>query len=97
MQTTASEQSVAAEATATPSVDDAPVDRSQAPVQGIGKALQRQKASWFAQLSAHFDKHKRNPTLQKFRNATVMIDVTFDRAGSCRLEQRRGKFRRRRL
>jgi protein TonB len=79
--TAASEESVAAEATATPSVDDVPAGRSQAPVLGTGKALQRQKVSWFAQLSAHFDKHKRNPPLQKFRNAKVVIDVTFDRLG----------------
>jgi protein TonB len=81
VQTQASQESVAAEATATPSVDDAPVGRSQAPEQGTGKALQRQKASWFAQLSAHFDKHKRNPPLQKFKEARVMIEVTFDRMG----------------
>ena len=81
VQATASVESAAVEATATPSVDDAPVDRSQAPVQGVGKALQRMKASWFAQLSAHFDKYKRNPPLQKFRAARVTIDVTFDRLG----------------
>lgn len=79
--TAASQESVAAEATATPSIDDAPDGRSQAPVLGTGKALQRMKASWFAQLGAHFDKHKRNPTLQKFRNAKVVLDVTFDRLG----------------
>jgi periplasmic protein TonB len=79
--TPASEQSVAAEATAAPSVDEVPAGRSQAPVLGTGKALQRLKASWFAQLSAHFDKHKRSPQLQKFKNATVAIDVTFDRFG----------------
>jgi protein TonB len=50
-------------------------------VQGAGKALQRMKASWFAQLAAHFDKHKRNPPLQKFKNATVVVDVTFDHQG----------------
>ena len=81
MQVTASVESAAVEATATPSIDDAPVDRPRAPEQGVGKALQRFKASWFAQLSAHFDKHKRNPALKKFRNARVMIDVTFDRLG----------------
>ncbi len=81
VQVTASVESAAVEATATPSIDDAPVDRPRAPEQGVGKALQRFKASWFAQLSAHFDKHKRNPALKKFRNARVMIDVTFDRLG----------------
>jgi TonB family protein len=91
--TSASVESVAAEATATPSIEDAPEGRSQAPVLGTGKALQRLKASWIAQLSAHFDKHKRNPPLQKFRNAKVMLDVTFDRLGhvvSSRVEESSG-------
>jgi periplasmic protein TonB len=81
VQTSASVESPAVEATAMPSVDDAPAGRSQAPVQGAGKALQRMKTSWVAQLSAHFDRHKRNPPLQKFKNAKVLIDVTFDRLG----------------
>lgn len=79
--TSASEELAAAEATAMPSVDTAPVGASQAPVQGVGKALERMKTSWFAQLGAHFDKHKRNPPLQKFRDAKVVLDVTFDRLG----------------
>jgi protein TonB len=81
VQATASQESAAVEATATPSVEEAPTGRSVAPEQGVGKALQRLKASWVAQLGAHFDKHKRNPPLQKFRNATVLLDVTFDRLG----------------
>jgi TonB family protein len=81
VQSSASVESEEAEATATPSVDAAPLGRSQAPVQGVGKALQRLKTSWFAQLRTHFDKHKRNPALQKFRDAKVVIDVTFDRTG----------------
>jgi periplasmic protein TonB len=81
VQTSTSAESVPAVATATPSVDDAPVGRSRAPVQGVGKALQRMKSSWIARLSAHFDKHKRNPPLRKFRSARVVIDVTFDRLG----------------
>jgi len=81
VQTEASQESAAVEAMATPSVEDAPVGASKAPELGVGKALQRQKASWFGQLSAHFDKHKRNPPLQNFRDAKVMIDVTFDRMG----------------
>jgi protein TonB len=81
VQTQASVESAAVEAMATPSIGDAPVGRSQAPEQGAGKALQRMKAAWVAQLSAHLDKHKRNPPLQKFKNAKVVIDVTFDRVG----------------
>ncbi len=81
VQTAASAESAAVEAMATPSVNDAPEGRSQAPEQGTGKALRRMKASWVAQLSAHLDKHKRNPPLQKFKNAKVVVDVTFDRLG----------------
>jgi len=81
VQTSASMESAAQEATAAPSVDDAPEGKSQSPAQGIGQSLQRQRASWFAELGAHFEKHKRNPPLQKFKNAKVIVNVTFDRLG----------------
>ncbi len=81
VQTSASMESAAQEATATPTVEDAPEGKSQTPAQGIGKSLQRQRASWFAELSAHFEKHKRNPPLEKFKNAKVVVSVTFDRLG----------------
>jgi TonB family protein len=58
-----------------------PEGKSQAPVQGSGKSLQRVRASWFAELSAHFEKHKRSPTVQKFKNVKVVVNVTFDRVG----------------
>src|ERR1700722_8463451 len=78
VQTSASMESAAQEATATPTVEDAPEGKSQTPEQGIGKSLQRQRASWFAELSAHFEKHKRNPPLEKFKNTRVLVSVTFD-------------------
>jgi protein TonB len=81
VQTNASTESVAQEATAAPSVEDVPEGKSQAPAQGVGKSLQRQRASWFAELGAHFEKHKRNPPLQKFKNTKVVVNVTFDRLG----------------
>jgi periplasmic protein TonB len=81
VQTSASTESVAQEAMATPSVEDLPEGRSQAPVQGSGKSLQRQRASWFAELSAHFEKHKRSPVVPKFKNVKVVVNVTFDRLG----------------
>jgi TonB family protein len=82
VQTMASRESVAAEATAMPSSEAAPEGpRSVAPVQGVGKALQRLKVSWFAELTAHFDRHKRNPDVQKFKKAKVVVNVTFDRTG----------------
>jgi periplasmic protein TonB len=81
VQTSASTESVAREAMATPSVDDAPEGRSQAPVLGSGKSLQRSRATWFAQLGAHFEKHKRSPVVPKFKNVKVVVNVTFDRLG----------------
>jgi protein TonB len=81
VQTSASPESVAQEAMATPSVEDVPEGRSQAPVQGSGKNLQRARASWFAELSAHFEKHKRTPVVPKFKNVKVVVNVTFDRLG----------------
>jgi TonB family protein len=81
VQTSASPESVAQEAMATPSVEDIPEGRSQAPVQGTGKSLQRLRASWFAELSAHFEKHKRTPAVAKFKNVEVVVNVTFDRLG----------------
>jgi protein TonB len=81
VQTSASMESAQQEATAAPTVDEAPEGRSQTPAQGVGKNLQRQRASWFAELSAHFEKHKRNPPLEKFKNTRVIVSVTFDRLG----------------
>jgi periplasmic protein TonB len=81
VETSASIESSAQEATAAPSLDEAPEGRSQAPAIGIGQSLQRQRASWFAELGAHFEKHKRNPPLQKFKNTKVIVNVTFDRMG----------------
>jgi TonB family protein len=81
VQTSASPESVAQEAMATPSVEELPEGRSQAPAQGTGKSLQRIKASWFAELNAHFARHKRNPVVPKFKNVKVLVNVTFDRLG----------------
>ncbi len=79
--TSASTESVAQEAAATPTVEDVPEGRSRAPVQGTGKSLQRSRVSWFAELTAHFEKHKRNPAVPKFKNVKVLVNVTFDRLG----------------
>ena len=82
VQTAASTESVAAEATATPSSEAIPEGpRSVAPAVGSGETARRERATWTAELSAHLDKHKRNPKLRKFRNAKVVVNVTFDRLG----------------
>jgi protein TonB len=82
VQTSASTESLAAEATATPSsetIQEGP--RSVAPAQGIGETAQRVRATWQKELVAHLEKHKRNPPLQKFKNTKVLINLTLDRLG----------------
>ena len=82
VQTAASTELVAAEATATPSSEAIPEGpRSVAPAIGNGATARRERATWTAELSAHLDKHKRNPKLHKFKNTKVVVNVTFDRLG----------------
>jgi periplasmic protein TonB len=81
VQTEASEESVAQEAMATPSVENVPEGRSQAPVQGIGKSLERLRASWEAKMGAHFERNKRALTVPKLKNVKVLLKVKFDRLG----------------
>ena len=81
VRTSASQESPAQQAMATPSVQDVPEGRSQAPVPGIGKSLQRLQASWDAHLSAHFKRHLRLPDVPKDKNVKVWVMVTLDRLG----------------
>src|ERR1700689_3826454 len=60
VETSASTESVAAEATAMPSTEAIPEGpRSVAPVQGTGESVQRMRTTWQKELIAHLDKHKR--------------------------------------
>src|SRR3974390_444218 len=60
VQTSASTESVAAEATATPSSENIPEGkRSVAPAQGTGESARRIRATWPQEMIAHLDKHKR--------------------------------------
>ncbi|HJZ20262.1 MAG TPA: energy transducer TonB, partial [Bradyrhizobium sp.] len=62
VQTSASMESVAAEATATPSSEAIPEGpRSVAPAQGVGDSVQRMRMTWEKQLVAYLDRHKRYP------------------------------------
>jgi protein TonB len=81
VQTSPSTESVAQEAMATPSVEDVPEGRSQTPVEGSGKSLQRMRASWFAKLNAHIQKHKRFPEVSKPKSVKVVVNITLDRLG----------------
>ena len=82
MQTQASQESVAAEATATPNVEDAPeATRSVAPVEGTGKTVQRIRATWQKEVVAHVNKHLRYPAERKLKKAEVLVSFVLDRMG----------------
>ena len=82
VQTSASTESVAAEATATPSseaIQQGP--RSVAPAQGTGESVQRMRATWQKELIAHLDKHKRYPASRSQKSAEIVIGFALDRTG----------------
>jgi protein TonB len=82
VQTSASTESVAAEATATPSseaIQQGP--RSVAPAQGTGESAQRMRATWQKELIAHLDKHKRYPASRSQKSAEIVIGFALDRMG----------------
>jgi periplasmic protein TonB len=77
-----SEQSIAAEATATPrlaAVPEAP--QSVAPAQGTAESAARIRASWQKELSAHFDRHKRYPADRAAKSAEIVVAFVLDRTG----------------
>lgn len=77
-----SEQSIAAEATAAPSLAAVPeAIQSVAPAQGIGESAARIRASWQKELSAHFDKHKRYPADRSSKSAEIVVSFVLDRTG----------------
>jgi protein TonB len=82
VQTNASTESIAAEATATPSseaIKQGP--RSVAPAQGTGESAQRLRATWQKELIAHLDKHKRYPAERSQKSAEILISFALDRMG----------------
>jgi protein TonB len=82
VQTQASQESIAAEATATPSSENIPEGpRSVAPAQGTGESAQRVRATWQRELMAHLDKHKRYPTGHALKSAEILVSFVLDRMG----------------
>ena len=82
VQTQASQESVAAEATAAPSSEGIPQGpRSVAPAQGVGESLQRVRASWQKELVAHLDRHKRYPAERAMKGAEILVGFVLDRMG----------------
>lgn len=82
VQTAPSEQSIAAEATAAPSLAALPeAPQSVAPAQGIGESAARIRASWQKELSAHFNRHKRYPADRANKAAEIVVSFVLDRTG----------------
>jgi periplasmic protein TonB len=82
VQTNASTESVATEATATPSseaIRQGP--RSMAPAQGTGESARRARVSWQKQLMAHLDRHKRYPAERSQKSAEILVSFALDRMG----------------
>jgi protein TonB len=82
VQTQASQESVAAEATAMPSsetIQEGP--RSVAPAIGTGDSARRVRATWQRELMAHLDKHKRYPAERVLKSAEILVSFALDRMG----------------
>jgi TonB family protein len=84
VQTQASTESVAQEATSRQSLDEnAPeAEKARAPNLGIGKDKKRLAADWGRQISAYFELHKRYPNVKKNKTATVKVSLVLNRLGN---------------
>jgi TonB family protein len=84
VQTQASTESIAQEATARQTLDEsAPeAEKAKAPNIGIGKDKKRLAAEWGKQISAYFELHKRYPHVKKNKSATVKVSLVLNRLGN---------------
>lgn len=84
VQTAASTESVAQEATSKQTLDEkAPESEvAKAPNVGIGKDQAKLSADWAKQISAYFELHKRYPTVKKNKTATVKVSLVLNRLGN---------------
>jgi periplasmic protein TonB len=77
-----SAESIAAEATATPSLPAAPeAPRSVAPSPGTSDSAQHDKVTWQKELAAHLNKFKRYPGDRTAQRAEVVVSFVLDRLG----------------
>ena len=82
VQTTASIESVASEATARPSSEAVPEGtRSVAPAIGSGASAQRVRVTWQKELMAHLNRHKRYPAERSQKGAEIVVSFVLDRLG----------------
>ena len=82
VQTSASDESVAQEATARQKIEGA--QQSDTPTvvhQGIGKDAQKLLAKWRGQLSAYLNLHKRYPEVKTTKETKVKVGFELDRLG----------------
>jgi TonB family protein len=80
--TSASTESEAVEATATPSSPNIPAgQRSIAPAQGTGESARRMRVAWQKELMVHLDKHKRYPAERTSKSAEILVSFALDRKG----------------
>jgi periplasmic protein TonB len=81
-QTSPSEASIATEATAMPSINNATeAPRSVAPSPGTGESAVRERVTWEKELVAHFNKFKRYPADRAMQSAQVVVSFVLDRLG----------------
>jgi periplasmic protein TonB len=82
MTTPASAASIASEATAAPTLQDAPeATQSIAPSPGTGESARHQRTTWQKELAAHLNKFKRYPQDRSLQNAEVIVSFVLDRVG----------------
>jgi periplasmic protein TonB len=82
IKTQASEESVAQEARASPSVPDAiEAQKSTTIDQGTGASRERARVTWQKELLAHFDKHKKYPSDRTQKAARILLSLVLDRMG----------------
>jgi periplasmic protein TonB len=82
VQTAASQESVAQEATARQPLENArEANAAAAPNIGIGKDKLVLSANWGRQISAYFELHKRYPKVSKVKAATVKVALVLNRLG----------------
>lgn len=82
MKAKASEESVAQEATAAPSLPNAiEAQKSVTVDQGTGESRQRVRVTWQKELLAHLDKHKKYPSNRNQTAAKIVLSMNLDRTG----------------
>ena len=79
--TPASQESVASDATAAPTIEAAQAPVTTAPVIGNGESTTRVRAEWQKRLVTHLDHNKRYPATIAHKNREVRLTFTLDRTG----------------